>query len=616
MKKKIFVGVSVILLLTLLLFTSPAQAADYAGHDFSEDSFAVEIDLVGKGDFLSPQPGDPDVIYDFATGVKGTDSNLDDDIQFFMAYMNDSGIEVAYSALEKVETKITLGDLLDPDLVSIIKAYAAISDPAYATALDTVIFEINATSPFQQLVQHFNTPWGSDAFVVNNYMSLIAYSSNETDRKMDQNDKLFLGYTFSVQQLTTKINQILNGEPSTSYQIDPFDYEASFEKTATGYNFGINYTNMFVVWQEIDVEIVSEEGVDVIGKEHKRKPERGIVYGQNIVAASVFDHIAFEYNFEVNEYNLPLTTPIKVLLGNVTTQYHIGETNLLVTSDDQTFIDDHADNWTDVETPFVYDLDYTVTVPEGLRGIDLDAYPILNLPDLPPFPDDLTIPLPDMAFYTGDAAKIRMMIEDSFGLTIATATNCFDVKIIERPYTTHHVDPKDPIGVETDGHTFFWTSFQNKDTYTLTELDFMASPPPTDGHKVIVTLFNPAGWSVESNLMKAYFIVEFALAFTFTKFVATKIAPEITYPGTKTVLLGRILYFTFTEFPEWYGGEIFHDPAYSAVAAMAAVGEESSTETGTTGTETGTDGGIPGFEILSVLLAIPPLYALYRKRRH
>lgn len=43
MKKRFFVVISVILLLTLLIFTSPAQAVDptdFAGHNFREEYFA------------------------------------------------------------------------------------------------------------------------------------------------------------------------------------------------------------------------------------------------------------------------------------------------------------------------------------------------------------------------------------------------------------------------------------------------------------------------------------------------------------------------------------------------------------------------------------------------
>ena len=124
---------------------------------------------------------------------------------------------------------------------------------------------------------------------------------------------------------------------------------------------------------------------------------------------------------------------------------------------------------------------------------------------------------------------------------------------------------------------------------------------------VHIFTFDPTGWAIH-NVAKEYFIVEFALAYGFTKFIAEELTPQhFTQPGSAGVYIATVLYYTFTEFPQWHGGEILHDPAYSAVAAMGG-------DTSSTGPP-GTTGGIPGFEILSALLALPPLYAFYRKRR-
>ena len=123
-----------------------------------------------------------------------------------------------------------------------------------------------------------------------------------------------------------------NLAPHTDYRIPNFDYEASFAQTATGYDFGINYTNMFVLWQELDVSLRSP---DVLTAAGLQLPDtKGIIYGQDIVAASVLDHLAFEYSFEVEEIELSTTPAITVNLGTVETRYHIGETNFLMTMND------------------------------------------------------------------------------------------------------------------------------------------------------------------------------------------------------------------------------------------------------------------------------------------
>ena len=233
MKKKVYIGISVILLLTLLSFTTPIKATDYAGKSFSDPHFAIEVDLIGSGDWTDLLEGvavDPDLVSDLLDpSVTATNSNPNEDLNFFMAYMNLSGIETAYSALEKMEYNLTFGDLLKDDYETIIRVLGQTpAFSAYLTALDTSIFQINATAPFQQLVQHYYTPeyMGSkDVFVTNNFMCLVAYSAGTgtNTTTMDMEDELYIGYTFSVQQLTEAINDVLTAEGHT-YQIGNFNY--------------------------------------------------------------------------------------------------------------------------------------------------------------------------------------------------------------------------------------------------------------------------------------------------------------------------------------------------------------------------------------------------------
>ncbi|MHA1542675.1 MAG: Heimdall-CTERM domain-containing surface protein, partial [Candidatus Hodarchaeales archaeon] len=255
---------------------------------------------------------------------------------------------------------------------------------------------------------------------------------------------------------------------------------------------------------------------------------------------------------------------------------------------------------------------YTLDVPADLQGVNLTSLGVSAT-----FPSAVSITLPEMAFYVENDAKLRMSMSDAFGLTVVTATNFFDVMTVSDPqYASHLDEPEDPtIKLEKDGNEFFWTSFKDKMNYKLKELDFAPfNIDPTVNRDVYITLFDPSGWAF-TNIAKAYFIVEFSLAWAFTVFVASKIAPDIVHPaaGEHTEVINQIAYLTFTEFPEWYGGEIYHDPSYSAIAAAAAQAESTSTDL-PPGTTTGLN--IPGFELISTLLAIPPLYALYRKRRN
>jgi hypothetical protein len=516
-----------------------------------------------------------------------------------------SGIETAFSALEKFEHMLTFKDFIADDTYDDIWAAGALV-PQLRDALEAPLSHVNATAPFQQLVQHFNTPTEDgfkDVFVTNNFMALIAYSTGTGSDPllMDENDDLYLGYTFAIQNLTDAINEALvaNGHDPIGY----YDFESSFEKTDTGYEFGIKYTNMLVLWQDIDV---APRGVDVFGagdhSEYLKADTGGIVFGGNLVAASLLDYISFDYIFETSVISLAN----EYIEGRVTTEYDIGETNLLITPDNAAYIADNAADWN--HDPFAGLFQYTLTIPDELANFNFDPY---GLPDIP---NSVTVDLPELAFFVDDDAKVRMRKENGFGLTVATATTSFGVDVVDPEY--EYAD--DNIDINMGGKTYFYTEFTDKKTYKLLGLEDLWSIDPNTDRDVVVIPFDPSGWgAINFGIAKAYFAVEFGLAYGFTIFMAKQIAEFMSMSSSATAYVSvDLLYFTFTEFPEWYGGEIIHDPAYSAVAAMAAVGDESSSVPAGESSEKKeqSSDGMPGFELLSVLLGILPLYALYRKR--
>lgn len=593
MRKKIIMGTSVLFILVLLTITPPVSATDFAGYSFSDSHFAIEVDLVGDGTFINPNVENPDIVKDLLdSSVTAEESNEVEDQQFFMAYMNNSGIETAFSALEKIEYDIKFANLLDPAVVQVLKQFY----PQYSEALDTPIFHVNATAPFQQLVQHYTTPWEEDVFVTNNFLTLIAYSAGPDDLTLDDNDELYVGYTFSVPDLTKALNGVL-GE---KYHINPFDYTSSFQSIENGFKFGIEYSNMFVLWQRANDTLA---GIDIFkaGKDYILGDTEGINFGQGIYAASVLDHIGFEYEFTTQN----MTGANEYVLGTVTTHYNIGETNFLVMRDNQSFIDSGA--WSG--EPFITAPSYTFDIPESLKGLTISEIGLS-------MPDSVTVELDDLAFYIGDDAKIRMKMDNSFGLTVATATTSFGVSVENVLWDDNTEQTESTIDCAMGGNTFFFTEFTDKKTYKLKGLNTIwPEIDPNTDRDVIIDVFYP---DVVSSVAISYFAVEFALAYGFTIFMAEKLTPELfSLPADATTYLSSelLLYLTFTEFPKWFGGEIVHDPAYSAVAAMAATGEETTTTTEGPGPGNGDTGPIPGFELLSVILAIPALYALYRKRR-
>jgi hypothetical protein len=593
MKKKYLYGISVIFLLLILTFTSPVSAADFAGHSFSEEYFAVEVDLAVPAADLAA--GNPDVIRDLLDASATTgDSNANEDLQFYMAYMNNSGIEVAYSAFEKFEHDITFGSLLSDDV------YTILSNPilGYEDILDTVIFHINASAPFQQLVQHYTTPWDQDVFVTNNFMSLIAYSASEADPLMDSGDDLYLGYTFAVSELTTAINNVLAGNGHAADQIEHYNVVPYFETLGDdSFKFGLRYTNMFVLWQAIDAV---PRGINIFGQDVPSQfvsdETGGIVFGHDIVAASVLDFIDFEYVYTTQK----MTGANEYVLGTVTTHYNIGETNLLILKEKELA----PGSWN--STPFLANASYTLDIPAALVGQAIPGLPV-NLPS------SVTVRVDDLSFYLDDDAKARIRMADGFGLTVATATTTFGVDV-DDPSKQDNLDTDDTIGLQMGGNTYFFTDFAGKDTYKLKGLYDLWGIDENVDRPVYIIPFDPTGWTI-TGPAKIYFKVEFALAWGFTVFMAKQLTPELfTLPGSADVYIDTVLYFTFTEFPEWYGGEILHDPAYSAVSAVEETTSDETTSDAPPPTDT-TGLNIPGFEMISALLALPVFYAGYRKRR-
>ena len=590
MNRKFLMGISVITLLTILIFTSPDSALDYAGHSFSEEYFAVEVDLESN-------PSDPDVIRDLvdASATVG-DSDANEDLQFYLSYMNNSGIEAAYSAFELLQHDITFGSLLSDQVYNILYQIEE-----YRDALDTTIFSVNATAPFQQLVQHFTTPWQDDVFVTNNFMSLIAYSADPTDQIMDESDELYMGYTFSVQQLIGALNGVLAANGHAADQIDQFNVVPYFEKVGPGeFKFGINYTNMFVLWQPIDA---IPRGVNIfdgaVPEQFIQQDSGGIVFGHEIAAASLLDYLSFEYIFTTEEVTLGSN---EAIVGTVETHYNIGETNLLITRGETL----PTANWN--HTPLEnIDAHYLLDIPDNIAGTNI---PIAGI-----IPTAVNITVPNLNFYLNDDAKARIRMQNGFGITVATATTTFGVSLVgQTPTFADNTGTASPtIDLAVGDNTYFFTDFEGKDSYKLLGLEELWGIDPTLDRPVHIIPFNPAGWTI-TGAAKIYFAVEFALAYGFTKFIAEQLTPELfDMAGDATVYVESVLYFTFTEFPEWYGGEIIHDPAYSAVAAVTAAGETSTSDLPPGSTTT--NGTIPGFELITGLLAIAPLFAFFRKRR-
>ncbi len=157
--------------------------SDVLGHDFSESAFALELDFnAGLGTKLNDLPAKTEVVRDFTNpsnpAVRTSDSDESRDQQFFLAYVNQSGIETAYLALEKLEFDVNVS----------------------ALGQTQRLFRVNGTMPFQSLFQHY-TFEGKDVFILNQFNGLFAYTTTENDPKLDPSDTVRFGYTLAEQHL-------------------------------------------------------------------------------------------------------------------------------------------------------------------------------------------------------------------------------------------------------------------------------------------------------------------------------------------------------------------------------------------------------------------------------
>lgn len=142
---------------------------------------------------------------------------------------------------------------------------------------------------------------------------------------------------------------------------------------------------------------------------------------------------------------------------------------------------------------------------------------ISNFPDIP---NSVTVDLPELAFYLDDDTKTRMKMDDGFGLTVATATTSFGADVVDPEYET----AGDDINLNMGGKTYFFTEFTGKDTYKLRGLEDIWGFDPNLDRPVHIIPFDPSGWAVaDFGLVKAYFVVEFGLAYDFTIFMAREL---------------------------------------------------------------------------------------------
>ncbi|MFX0198344.1 MAG: hypothetical protein ACFFCW_19675, partial [Candidatus Hodarchaeota archaeon] len=290
MKKKMGLITSLfVLLLVLTSASSPALAQttiNDLGHSWDDNFFAIVADVNQPKDnsiYLVENLTRQSIAPTATTDVNPLINN-----NFFFSYLNESGIEVGYLALERREKT------------------------------DNIPY--NQTAPFQALFTHFTNPAGADVFVVVNFDGLIAYSGGgAATRRLDPTDEIYLGVTAAGQGLHKFLSgllsfaALLNKLPPEDFKIPAWNVEPFFEVTGDGYSFGMTYYNLLVVW------------LDLSGtKEDEDVAKLAENLGPKVRAVSLFDNVTYRYNvgFNTNE-ETGITT------ASISANYDFGNTKMI-----------------------------------------------------------------------------------------------------------------------------------------------------------------------------------------------------------------------------------------------------------------------------------------------
>ncbi|MFX1285178.1 MAG: hypothetical protein ACFFB5_16095 [Promethearchaeota archaeon] len=524
-------------------------------HDFSEDYFHETIDVPLKPYFP------------------------DDNASVFLSYINASGIEVGYTGLEKVEMDLKLSDIFRSSAMAVLEDLGFPDEP---------IATVNATTPFQFLLEHWTTTEDgstSEMFAANDFVALLAYSTTPSEKTLTPDDTIYVGYTLALDQLTNGINALIT-DPSHGYDAIPkYDVETSFEVVDKNeIHFGINYTNMVTFWQKAD-ESAYDPVKDIPKALLKDKIDKLKAMIAGFQAATVFDYLAFNYNVTWSTSTEGEVTEVKT---DIVTHYNIGEVSWLFTLDSGSPIDSkYTDSFKDSIT-------YEIDLPGA--GLNILGTPI---------PDKLSHEFIVEA-YPFDDAQARINDANGFGFAVMTQTNSYGLNFKDAIWD----DGMLTISAEDD----FETSFVDKNTYKLKGVEELGFDADLDRNVTFLAKYHSDMTHVTTPLVKGYLDISHELYHDFIKWILEN---GFGYHKTYGYRAEEANYLTLTQFGDWVGGEIVHDPAYSAVAAMAAVESSASSSSKTSGPPpTSTTGGVPGFEILIVLFTLPPLYTMHRKRHH
>ncbi|MHA2278277.1 MAG: hypothetical protein ACXAC2_21060 [Candidatus Kariarchaeaceae archaeon] len=574
-----FLMVMTVVFAGILPVSAQTPMKDELGVDFGED-FAIVVDFNANSDNLDDIQVVDDLINPSNSKIRTSDSHPDSDQEYYLAHVNESGVHNSYFALNNLKQDIYLNTLLG----------------------NFKLGTVEGSAPFQTLLQYF--PYdGDDVFVANTFRGYMAYTTNSTDETIDLDDEIYIGYTLVEQNFITLLNGLLGAKGFDL--ISQYGYEPIFESGVDSTTFGMNYTNFFVVWQKTEAKAPSVF-TDIPGVNTEQNDFKGVVTGGDIVAASLFDYLTFTYKVVKSPESNETHTFVDVI-----TEYDVGPMNWLITTDSDS-------DYTNIVGAIPEITDDVNAFNTATLQVD---FALSNLHGTLP---DVSVVVPPMAFYTGEAVSKRINATavqgnaDGFGIAVVTTTNVHRVgATVTLPGASLTDGQEVEIPLNFGGDTVFKTSFVGKSTYDRTLYD----GTPETGLPVYVTTkyANELPDFQFHGAADAYFKAQSLQTRAFTMFTATQLSPVVVAATTSSQInmdVASTAYATFVQMPKWSGLEVTQDPTYTAVSLVGSGdGETTGTSDSSIVTsQTSGTGPVPGFEVLALMVAFIPLIVMKKRK--
>jgi len=276
-------------LTTSSINTSDSTMSDafksHFGHDIDEPYWSILYDFSGNYTEKDYNPGP----YNESLQEGKYDNNTNIDTKFFIAWNNLRNIHSFYLAMDNFSWRINDNN-----------------ESLYGCA------------PYQFFFQHFNSPLmpRHHIFVLNKFLGLLAYRDNQDGGipdLPDESDELYIGWPQFSEYHKFLVNFLFNvSGVDPWYLINETKYgkavpiKQTHNDTTNTYEFGMSYQDIFILWQNIQVE----EGPDNVSVSHTEILD-------NCSAFSILSYINFTFKISIEN----------TLLGKeviTTTEYDIG----------------------------------------------------------------------------------------------------------------------------------------------------------------------------------------------------------------------------------------------------------------------------------------------------